>query len=74
MNTPCTHGTLEIVCDDGPPRSFELHAGMMAVIPQGAWHRFLYSDGATQIAATPFPGEDIEFDVDDPREVGRKPT
>jgi len=66
--------TLEIVCDDGPPRSFELHAGMIAVIPQGAWHRFLYSEGATQIAATPFPGEDIEFDVDDPREAGRKPT
>jgi mannose-6-phosphate isomerase-like protein (cupin superfamily) len=66
--------TLEIVCDDGPPRSFELRAGMIAVIPQGAWHRFLYSEGATQIAATPLPGEDIEFDVDDPREVGRKPT
>ena len=27
--------TLEIVCDDGPPRSFELRAGMIAVIPQG---------------------------------------
>jgi mannose-6-phosphate isomerase-like protein (cupin superfamily) len=66
--------TLEIVCDEGPPRCFELHAGMIAVIPQGAWHRFLYSEGVTQIAATPFPGEDIEFDVDDPREVGRKPT
>jgi len=66
--------TLEIVCDDGPPRSFELHAGMIAVIPPGAWHRFLHSEGATQIAATPFPSEDIEFDVDDPREVGRKPT
>ena len=34
--------TLEIVCDEGPPRCFELHAGMIAVIPQGAWHRFLY--------------------------------
>jgi uncharacterized cupin superfamily protein len=28
--------TLEIVCEDGPPRSFELRAGMIAVIPQGA--------------------------------------
>ena len=26
---------LEIVCDDGPPKSFVLRAGMMAVIPQG---------------------------------------
>src|SRR5215468_12534201 len=32
--------TLEIVCDDGPPRSFVLRAGMIAVVPQGAWHRF----------------------------------
>ncbi len=31
--------TLEIVCDDGPPKSFTLGAGMIAVIPQGAWHR-----------------------------------
>jgi len=31
--------TLEIVCDDGPPKSFALRAGMIAVIPQGAWHR-----------------------------------
>jgi hypothetical protein len=27
--------TLEIVCDDGPLRSFELHAGMIAVISAG---------------------------------------
>ena len=59
--------TLEIVCDDGPPKSFELRAGMVAVIPQGAWHRLLSSEGATQMAVTPFPGETIEVDVDDPR-------
>jgi mannose-6-phosphate isomerase-like protein (cupin superfamily) len=67
---------LEIVCDDGPPKSFVLRAGMMAVIPQGAWHRFLSSKGATQIAVTPCPGdgEHIELDVDDPRTVARKPA
>ena len=27
--------TLEIVCDDGPPKSFETRAGMIVVIPQG---------------------------------------
>ncbi len=59
--------TLEIVCDDGPPRSFALNAGMIAVIPQGAWHRFLSPEGNTHLGATPFPGESIEFDVDDPR-------
>ena len=66
--------TLEIVCDDGPPKSFALHAGMMAVIPQGAWHRFHSSEGATLMTATPFPGEVIELDVDDPRTVERKPA
>ena len=66
--------TLEIVCDDGPPRSFALSAGAIAVIPQGAWHRLLSSEGATQIAVTPFPGETLEVDVDDPRTVARNPA
>ena len=65
---------LEIVCDDGPPKSFALRAGTIAVIPQGAWHRFHSSEGVTQMAATPFPGENIEIDVDDPRTVERKPA
>ena len=59
--------TLEIVCDDGPPRSFPLRAGTVAVIPQGAWHRLLSAEGATQLAVTPFPGEHVERDIDDPR-------
>jgi len=66
--------TLEIVCDDGPPKLFELRAGTVAVIPQGAWHRFHSAEGATQMAATPFPGETIELDVDDPRTVEPKPV
>jgi len=66
--------TLEIVCDDGPPKSFALCAGTAAVIPQGAWHRFHSSEGFTQTAVTPFPGETIELDVDDPRTVERKPA
>jgi mannose-6-phosphate isomerase-like protein (cupin superfamily) len=66
--------TLEIVCDDGPPSCFELRAGMVAVIPRGAWHRLHSAEGATQIAVTPFPGESIELDVDDPRTVESKPA
>jgi mannose-6-phosphate isomerase-like protein (cupin superfamily) len=58
--------TLEIVCDDGPPKSFTLGAGMIAVIPQGAWHRS-HSEGNTHLGLTPFPGEHVESDVDDPR-------
>src|SRR5215472_8964289 len=66
--------TLEIVCDDGAPRSFELRAGMIAVNPQGAWHRFHSSEGVSLMTATPSPSEVIDLDVDDPRTVERKPA
>jgi mannose-6-phosphate isomerase-like protein (cupin superfamily) len=66
--------TLEIVCDDGPPKSFTLSAGMIAVNPQGVWHRFQSSEGVTLMAATPFPSQVIEVDVDDPRKAERKPA
>jgi mannose-6-phosphate isomerase-like protein (cupin superfamily) len=66
--------SLEICCDDGPPKSFALTAGTVTVILQGAWHRFHSSGGFTQTAATPFPGENIELDVDDPRTAEHKPT
>ena len=59
--------TLEIVCDDGPPKSFALRAGMIAVVPQGAWHRFRSSEGKTHDERDAFPGDHIELDVDDPR-------
>ena len=66
---------LEVVCDAGPPQSFALRAGMMVVIPQGAWHRFHSSEGVTLMTATPFPGEKIDLDVDDPRmAAGRTPA
>jgi mannose-6-phosphate isomerase-like protein (cupin superfamily) len=65
--------TLEIAGADGP-QSFALRAGMIAVIPQGVWHRLLSSEGATEMTATPFPGEHIELDVDDPRTVEREPA
>jgi mannose-6-phosphate isomerase-like protein (cupin superfamily) len=62
---------LECVCDDGPPQSFPLRAGTIAVIPRGAWHRLLSPDGFTQVAVTPFPGETLEHDIDDPRQIER---
>jgi mannose-6-phosphate isomerase-like protein (cupin superfamily) len=58
--------TLDIVCDDGPPKSFVIHAGMIVVVPQGAWHRFRSAEGGTTWSAT-LPGDHIELDVDDPR-------
>src|SRR6516165_1400566 len=38
----------------------------MAVVPQGAWHRFRSPEGGTSWSAT-LPGDHIELDVDDPR-------
>ena len=58
--------TLEIVCDDGPPKSFELRAGMIAVVPQGAWHRF-HSMGFGLVWSAVIPGPHCELDVPDPR-------
>jgi quercetin dioxygenase-like cupin family protein len=65
--------TLEVVAEDRP-QSIAMRAGMLAVIPQGAWHRIKSEEGATQMSVTPFPGEHIELDVDDPRMVARKPA
>jgi mannose-6-phosphate isomerase-like protein (cupin superfamily) len=65
--------TLEIVCDDGPPRSFELRAGMIVVVPKDTWHRVLSEEGGTTFSAT-IPGEHIDLDVVDPRLVERKPA
>jgi hypothetical protein len=47
---------------------------MIAVNPQGAWHRFFSADGVTLLAVTPSPSEVIDLDVDDPRQVERKPA
>jgi mannose-6-phosphate isomerase-like protein (cupin superfamily) len=63
--------TLEMPGEDGP-QSFALGAGMIAVNPQGAWHRFSSADGVTLLAVTPSPSEVIDLDVDDPRQVERK--
>src|SRR5207248_5100275 len=57
---------LDIVCDDGPPKSFEVRAGMIAILPKGSWHRFRSAEGGTSWSAT-LPGDHIELDVDDPR-------
>src|ERR1700730_2322685 len=57
---------LDIVCDDGPPKSFEVHAGMIAMIPKRAGHGFRCAEGGTTWSAT-LLGDHIESDVDDPR-------
>jgi mannose-6-phosphate isomerase-like protein (cupin superfamily) len=61
--------TLDIAAGDGPPQSFSLRAGTIAVVPQGAWHRFRSPEGVTLMTATPLPTDHIRIDVDDPRRV-----
>ena len=57
---------IDIVTDDGPPQSFEVGAGMIAIVPQGAWHRARFSHDMTLISVTPHT-EFLKLDVDDPR-------
>jgi mannose-6-phosphate isomerase-like protein (cupin superfamily) len=65
---------LEIATGEGPPQSFSVRAGMVAIVPQGAWHRFLSPEGVTLMTATPLPTDHIRVDVDDPRKVEPQPA
>ena len=58
--------TLHIMAEDGP-QSYEVHAGMVVIVPQGTWHRFHSADGVSLVTATPKPTEHLTIDVDDPR-------
>jgi mannose-6-phosphate isomerase-like protein (cupin superfamily) len=58
---------LDIATDDGPPRSFEVSAGMIAIVPQGVWHRAHFPDATTLISVTLGQTEFVQSDVDDPR-------
>jgi mannose-6-phosphate isomerase-like protein (cupin superfamily) len=58
--------TLHLMTDEGL-QSFALGAGMMVIVPQGMWHRFVSPDGVTVMTATPKPTEHLTADVEDPR-------
>ena len=58
--------TLTIMTDAGP-RSFELRAGMLIVVPQGHWHRFEAPGGVTVLSATPQPTD--HTGAEDPRDA-----
>ena len=55
-----------IITDDGP-QTHVLNAGMLVVVPQGAWHRFEAPEGVCLMTATPKPTEHLTVDVEDPR-------
>ncbi len=47
--------------------AIELKAGMIAVVPQNAWHRFRSPQGVALMTVTPLPTEHVRTDTDDPR-------
>ena len=55
---------LDVIVDD-EIESHELSAGMLLVVPQGCWHRFISEHGVKVMTATPQPTEHLH--VDDPR-------
>ncbi len=58
--------TLHLSTDAGP-QSVSINAGMMLIVPQGMWHRFVSPDGVTLITATPQPTDHPAIGVEDPR-------
>ena len=50
--------TLTLITGDGP-ETLDLKAGMIAIVPQGAWHQFNAPDGVTIMTTTPQPTEHI---------------
>ena len=58
--------TLHLMTAEGP-QALALAAGMIAVVPQGTWHRFDSPDGVTLMTATPQPTDHPPVHVEDPR-------
>ena len=46
--------TFTIMTAEGP-RSFDMRAGMMIIVPQGHWHRFQATARVTVLSVTPQP-------------------
>src|SRR3984957_19331915 len=58
--------TLHLMTEEGP-QSYQLSAGMVAVVPQNTWHRFHAPNGVSIVTATPRPTEHLTVDGDDLR-------
>jgi mannose-6-phosphate isomerase-like protein (cupin superfamily) len=59
---------LHIMTEEGP-QSYALSAGMVVIVPQGAWHRFHSPEGVSLVTATPKPTEHLTVDVEDLRSL-----
>jgi quercetin dioxygenase-like cupin family protein len=60
-----------IITEDGP-QTYELTAGTVVIVPQGAWHRFESPGGVTLMTATPQPTEHMKVTIDDPRTIEQR--
>jgi len=60
-------GTTVHLMTEGGAETLELRAGMIAIVPQGAWHRFSSPGGVTLMTATPQPTDHPAVHVEDPR-------
>jgi mannose-6-phosphate isomerase-like protein (cupin superfamily) len=56
--------TLQIATES-ESQSFAVSAGMLAIVPKGAWHRFHYPDGVTLLTITPGESEYVRADIED---------
>jgi mannose-6-phosphate isomerase-like protein (cupin superfamily) len=60
-------GTTVHLMTEAGPETLDLSAGMIAIVPQGAWHRFSSPSGVTLMTVTPQPTDHPSVHVEDPR-------
>jgi mannose-6-phosphate isomerase-like protein (cupin superfamily) len=65
---------VHLIPEGGDPETLELRAGMIAVVPQGAWHRFSTPGGVTLMTVTPQPTDHPPVHVEDPRTLETQPA
>jgi mannose-6-phosphate isomerase-like protein (cupin superfamily) len=65
--------TVHLMTESGP-ETLELRAGMIAIVPQGAWHRFTTANGVTLMTVTPQPTDHPQVHVEDPRTLETQPA
>jgi mannose-6-phosphate isomerase-like protein (cupin superfamily) len=66
--------TVHLIPEGGDPETLELRAGMMAIVPQAAWHRFSSPNGVTLMTVTPQPTDHPAVHVEDPRTLEAQPA
>lgn len=64
---------VHLMTEDGP-EMLRLRAGMIAIVPQGAWHRFSSPGGVTLMTVTPQPTDHPAAHVEDPRTLDTQPA